>query len=217
MFAYKFFILNFRIMAKFKSTTFGSISGKHGTAVAVITRDGKNYMRLHRDPSNPRTEKQVRQRTKFAFTVQALRPFMPLLRETARGSHGMKTLRSHAFRNAVQGDYPDYEFNYEQLLFTYGTLDKLLNVTAVLEGENATLSWDFIQTMGSRGDDQVNVIFFNEVTGQTIHKTDWAMRSEETAPYSLPATWSGAQIYCWVYLKQGNSRSDNQLVEWEEP
>ena len=49
-------------MAKFSSTTFGPISGRHGTAVAATTKDGKSYIRVYRAPSNPKTEKQVAHR-----------------------------------------------------------------------------------------------------------------------------------------------------------
>ena len=59
-------------MAKFSSTTFGPISGRHGTAVAATTKDGKSYIRVYRAPSNPKTEKQVAHRSKFAFANKAL-------------------------------------------------------------------------------------------------------------------------------------------------
>ena len=203
-------------MAKFKSTTFGSISGKHGTAVAVVTKDGKNYMRLHRDPSNPRTEKQVRQRTKFAFTVQALRPFNRLFKEVARGTSGMQQLRSGAFRHAIVGTHPDYELDYQKLMFSYGTVEGLYNLSATIDGNTVNFAWENIKTVGSRNDDEVCVIFYNEITTQTIHETDWTTRQTETAQYELPEAWSDASVCCWVYLKQGNARSNSQFVGGSE-
>ena len=62
-------------MAKFNSTTFGTISGRHGSAVAATQKNGTSYLRVFRAPSDPKTAKQVNQRAKFGFANQAVRPF----------------------------------------------------------------------------------------------------------------------------------------------
>lgn len=54
-------------MATFNSTTFGAISGRHGSAVAAYTKNGKCILKVFKTPSNPNTDKQVAQRTKFGF------------------------------------------------------------------------------------------------------------------------------------------------------
>ena len=76
-------------MAKFNSTTFGAISGRHGSAVAATTKDGKNYLRVYRAPSNPNSDKQIAHRTKFSFAIKSLGCFRNLFKETYNNSRGM--------------------------------------------------------------------------------------------------------------------------------
>jgi hypothetical protein len=59
-------------MSKYISTTFGYISGRHGTAVAAVQKDGTTVLRVFNPPSNPRKEAQTVQRTKFAMVNQEL-------------------------------------------------------------------------------------------------------------------------------------------------
>lgn len=61
-------------MASFSSSTFGSISGRHGTAVAAVNKNGNNVLRLYRKPSNPNSPKQLSQRMKFSVVTKGLAP-----------------------------------------------------------------------------------------------------------------------------------------------
>ena len=90
-------------MAKYYSSTFGKISGKHGTAVAVIRKDGSTYLRLHVPSSNPRTEKQQAHRAKFALTSKSLVPFNPIFKQTIGITNGISSARSYAFKNSIVG------------------------------------------------------------------------------------------------------------------
>ena len=65
-------------MAKFESTTFGLISGRHGTAVAAKC-NGKNVLRVYSAPSDPKTPKQLAQRAKFSQFSLTLRPLKSIL------------------------------------------------------------------------------------------------------------------------------------------
>lgn len=77
-------------MAIFTSSTFGMISGRHGEAVAMNSKlTGRNYLRLHRNPSNPRTDKQVTQRAKFAYVQRVMRSFHGVLKVTMGGIGGI--------------------------------------------------------------------------------------------------------------------------------
>ena len=59
-------------MAQFNSLTFGTISGRHGSAVATTTKNGKSFLRVYRKPKDAKTEKQVAHRNKFSFAIASL-------------------------------------------------------------------------------------------------------------------------------------------------
>ena len=90
-------------MSKFISSTFGLISGRHGTAVAMISKStGKNYLRIHFVPSDPKTAKQLAQRAKFGFVTSEMNCFHNLFKITFGGNQGVSHGLSLAFK-AVTG------------------------------------------------------------------------------------------------------------------
>jgi len=60
-------------MAKYTSTTFGKISGKHGTAVAAIM-NGQPVLKVFTPPANPNSAGQQSQRIKFGLVASGLNP-----------------------------------------------------------------------------------------------------------------------------------------------
>lgn len=194
-------------MAKFTSTTFGAISGKHGTAVAVLKSDGTNYLRVHRNPANPRTDKQTAQRNKFAFSANAIRPFHNLFKETMGGETGLSRGRKHAFRNAISGEYPNFSVDYENLKISSGSVD-LPEFIATMTNGALDITWTNDESLNSRDDDSVCVVFYNESSKLIVHNTDVTVRSEESVVVEIPSTWSGS-VKCWAYMQQGGSTSDS--------
>lgn len=194
-------------MAKFTSTTFGAISGKHGTAVAVLKSDGTNYLRVHRNPANPRTDKQTAQRNKFAFSANAIRPFHNLFKETMGGETGLSRGRKHAFRNAISGEYPNFSVDYENLKISSGSVD-LPEFIATMTNSALDITWTNDESLNSRDDDSVCVVFYNESSKLIVHNTDVTVRSEESVVVEIPSTWSGS-VKCWAYMQQGGSTSDS--------
>ena len=66
-------------MAIIKQGILGGFSGKIGNVVGGSWK-GINYMRVLTKPSNPNSEKQVNQRTKFTTALSFLQPITPFLR-----------------------------------------------------------------------------------------------------------------------------------------
>ena len=54
-------------MARFTSSSFGKISGKHGTAVAAVRKDGLCILKEYRVASNPNTSGQKEPAGKVRF------------------------------------------------------------------------------------------------------------------------------------------------------
>ena len=199
-------------MAKFYSSTFGAISGKHGTAVAVTRKDGLTYLRLHVPASNPRTEKQQAHRAKFALTSKALVPFNPIFKDTIGITNGISVARSHAFKNAIVGDYPNLSVDYEKIMFSFGPLEKLHNASVTRKDNVATLNWDFKEMYNCHAGDSVSIVVFNKDTKQVLHIKDIALRLDKSTKIEIHKAWADSELYFWAYVRGGDKISDSVFV-----
>ena len=199
-------------MAKYYSSTFGKISGKHGNAVAVIRQDGSTYLRIYKKPSNPRTDKQQAHRAKFALSSRALVPFNPIFKTTIGVTNGISTARSYAFRNAIEGEYPSLSMNYEKLMFSFGPIERLHNTSFGINEGVVSLCWDFQKMYNCNANDSVSLVVFNKGDNQAVHIEDVALRSDKTVDIDIRDSWAGADLYLWAYVTSGDKISDSVFV-----
>lgn len=192
-------------MATFNSTTFGSISGRHGSAVAVITKNGKSILKVFKAPANPNTEKQKKQRTKFGFVNSELSCMRELFKNTFGSSLGINQAVSMALKEAVTGEYPNYAIDYDKLKMTNGSVyGSGLVSAAKTVGTTIMVDWNYTPLSGNNPDDGVNLIFFNEDSKEAMLKQNHAERMAESAEIELPAIWAGAKVHCWIYFSTPN-------------
>ena len=202
-------------MATYNSTTFGAISGRHGSAVAAISKDGKCILKVYKAPSNPNTERQVVQRTKFGFVNKEMNVFRNLFKLTFGGSQGVSKGVSLAF-GAVSGEYPDFSMDYSKLIISQGNVDTsgFLKATKTT-GTNIKIEWD--ATIGFQGDDNdgVNLVFVNDETKVGQIKQNIVLRSEGSTEIALPEVWVGQKVHCWIFFStpDGYNTSNSQYID----
>lgn len=203
-------------MSEFISSTFGKISGKHGSAVAMKSKaTGKTYLRLHAVPTDPKTEKQMAQRAKFGFVNQEMNCMRNLFKITFGGNQGVSTGVSLAFK-ALEGEYPDFSINYSKLILSLGNVNTsgLLNVTK-LAGTTLKFEWD--TTIGFQGDDNdlVSIVLLNAETKIGKIYQNNIKRIEGSTEILLPEVWLGQQVHCWIFFStpNGNSNSNSQYID----
>ena len=188
-------------MARFVSTTFGTISGRHGSAVATTTKNGQSILRVFNAPSNPKTEAQMTQRTKFALVNKELSYMNDLFKISFHSNSGKNKAVSLALRNAVTGTYPNFSIDYSNLTIASGKLqitDQLsINTTT---GTSVKVDWDSTIGTESTSDDVVNLVFLNTLSKVVLLKQATAVRSEGTVDVELPSAWAGASIHSWIYF-----------------
>jgi len=205
-------------MAKFNSTTFGAISGRHGSAVAATTKDGQSYLRVYRAPSDPKTDKQVAQRSKFAFANSSLGCFRNLFKETFNSNRGINIGVSYALRDAISGEAPNFTLDYSKILFSVGNVNQALSASAVVTADTTvSITWDMVEATLSKSDDKMSFIFFDEATQLSIHLKDRSIRSTGSESIQLPAVWKNSKVYCWMYIStsdnlQNTNHSTSQFV-----
>jgi hypothetical protein len=205
-------------MASFSSSTFGSISGRHGTAVAAVNKNGNNVLRLYRKPSNPNSPKQLSQRMKFSVVTKGLAPLREVIKMGCKDSGAFPKVLGKVIHEAVTGEYPDFTIDFSKVHIALGTLQSAEGATAhVTEGtpNNVDFSWNtmigFHSQLGSEND-RVNIVCFNENTLLVLPFFNVATRAEGAATVTLPEIWQGNNIHCWIYFSSPDERYNSNSV-----
>ncbi len=196
-------------MAKFKSSTFGKISGKHGDVVAVTMKDGTTYFRAHIIPPNPNTVKQQSQRSKFGFAVKELNCMRKLFTVTFGGQYGINRAVSLAMKTCVSGEFPDFRIDYSRLQLAVGNL--ALPATQSLQKQADKvfkLTWSYNKELLLENHyDEISIVVFNHNLKQIIHLQNNALRATRAVEFSLPDTWLNSDIHAWLYFSSANNSS----------
>ena len=194
-------------MAKFKSSTFGKISGKHGDVVAVTMKDGTSYFRAHIIPPNPNTLKQQSQRAKFGFAVRELNCMRPLFTVTFGGQYGTNRAVSLAMKTCVSGEYPDFRIDYNLLQLAVGNLaiPATHNLQQQADKEHK-LTWSYnAEFLAENPDDELSIVLFNNNLKQISHLQNNALRSSRAVEFALPDYWLCSDTHAWFYFSSENN------------
>jgi hypothetical protein len=118
-------------MGKINQGILGGFAGKVGNVVGGNWK-GINYMRVKpASVSNPKTDGQVGQRSKFAIVLQFLQPMKEHIKIGFRNYAVKKTefnsAMSYNLNNAVIGEFPDFAIDYSSALVAKGSLPMALN------------------------------------------------------------------------------------------
>lgn len=198
-------------MAKFKSSTFGKISGKHGDVVAVTMKDGTTYFRTYIIPPNPNTVKQQSQRGKFGFVVKELNCMRKLFTVTFGGQYGINRAVSLAMKTCVSGEFPDFRIDFSRLQIAVGNLPvpEFLSLEK-LSTNTMKLNWSYYELKFENPDDTISVVLFNEVKKQIIHLQNIAFRRDKDVLISVPELILNTEVYMWMYI---SSEKNNLFSE----
>ncbi len=202
-------------MATFKSSTFGKISGKHGTAVAATRKDGLNILKVYRVASNPNTAGQKNQRGKFGFVVKELNCMRKLFTVTFGGQYGINRAVSLAMKTCVSGEFSDFKIDYSQVQISKGNvpvpgsygINNLIKNTFKLE-------WSDSELLNEKPDDNLCIVLLNVTNKQMVYNQNIALRSSKVVEFTLPEYWSKSEIHTWLYFSSSNNKyfSDSKYL-----
>jgi hypothetical protein len=206
-------------MAEFNSSTFGTISGRHGSAVATtVKKSGKSILKIFRQPTDAKTAKQVEHRSKFAFLVAFLTNMRELMDETLKAKGGYNYGFAMVMKNAIVGETPNFSIDYSKLVFSQGSTTRGTGLMAVkTTGTTVKVSWNASNfsdqtTGGAKPTESVNLIFYNDTTKECILIQDIAKRLAGTAELECPDYWVSNMVQSWIYFTRAdgklNSNSD---------
>jgi len=191
-------------MGTIKKGILGGFSGKVGTVVGASWK-GIAYMRsLPQKVRNPRTEPQMMQRTKFAVTLNFLKPLNGLLRTGwklyAHRQSPINAAMSFTIANAITGTYPNYAIDPSKVYISRGGLTPALNASAAPSaGGSIIFDWD--DNSGSstaKQTDKALLAVVNPVKSEAVFDIGGVTRSETTSSVNLPADWVGATVEAYM-------------------
>ena len=190
-------------MGTIKQGILGGFSGKVGTVVGSNWK-GISYMRGRaQSVKNPRTEGQMEQRSKFALTLDFLKPITAYVRTGYKTYASKQTAfnaaMSYIVKNAISGAFPNYALDYSFALVSRGNLTQPLNANATLTSGKVTISWTDNSGQGdAQPTDVAMPLAFNTDKGEAVFSTNSATRADQSAELNFPADWVGDTVE--IYL-----------------
>ena len=184
-------------MGKINLGILGSFSGKVGNVVGGNWK-GISYMRAKATSvSNPRTDGQVNQRTKFALVLAVLKPITGFLRvgykKYAIKQTAFNAAMSYILNNAVTGSSSaDYSIDLSKVLVSRGNLTGAANAQATSANGVVTLTWDDNSGSGTATQtDKALIVVLNPTRAESVFDAGGNQRVAGTEDISVPADWAG--------------------------
>jgi len=168
-------------------------------------------MKVFNAPFNPKSVKQVKQRTKFAYVLITLVCFHDVFKKTFLGMDAVNHGISLALKNSVTGTSPDYSIDYPNLAFSEGRMYMATTVSAAkTTGTSVKVDWSETLLAQAFADDGVSLIFFHEEYQQAILNENCATRSACTFTEELPAEWANGSIHTWIYFSKADGSCNSK-------
>ncbi len=202
-------------MARYTSTTFGKISGKHGEAVSAVRKDGLCIIKVYRAASNPNTIGQKHQRGKFGFVMKEINCFRSVFTRNFGGQYGINKVVAIAMKTSVSGEFPNYTLEYSKLKISDGNL--YATSTLSVERISDTLirvSWGDELFSDATHSDKVSIVLHHSEAKVVNWSFECAQRKEGSIDIEVPSAWVAAKLHTWIYFStaEGKRLSESKFA-----
>ncbi len=203
-------------MGKISQGVLGGFSGKVGNVVGG-TWKGIDYMRIKpANVTNPRTEGQVDQRSKFSTVLRFLQPMTDLLRVGfklyANKMTQFNAAMSYNLNNAITGAYPNFMVDYASALVTRGNLTGAANGAASSpSAASVEVTWTDNSGSGSaQATDKALIVLLNTTRQEAVFTTAGPARSAGTETISVPSEYTGEDVEVFLgFISEDGSKVAN--------
>ena len=205
-------------MGKISQGVLGGFSGKVGNVVRG-TWKGIDYMRIKpANVSNPRTEGQVDQRSKFSTVLRFLQPMTDFLRVGfklyANKMTQFNAAMSYNLNNAITGAYPNFTIDYANALVTRGNLTVAAGSAASSPSAgDVEVTWTNNSGSGSASaTDKALIVLINTTRQEAVFTTAGADRSAGTDIISVPSEYTGEDVEAFLgFISDDGSNVSNSV------
>ena len=193
-------------MGTLEQGLFGGFSGKVGNVVGVC-RQGVYYVRsLPAKVNDPKTEKQVKQRGKFAVVMDFLKAITPFVRvgfqfQAEGAKSAFNAAMSYNIRHGVKSGKEGVELDWPNVLISRGSLGGAREVHVEIAQGELRVGWDSRSKGNARGDDVAMILAYNSVKQQPVYDLNASKRATGIAAVRLPRGWEGDTIETFLAFK----------------
>ena len=198
-------------MGTIKQGILGGFNGKVGTVIGSSWK-GITYMKgIPTHTRNPRTEKQIAQRTKMEFARNFLQPAAEFInlgfRDVAKHQSPLNYAASQMMRNAILGDYPDYTPDYSKLVWSHGLLTQPVVETVYANYDALDFLWVDNSGQGNaKADDISMVIVCNEEKQEIKYFMNGYTRSTKSNHCELPESWVDDHVHIYITMRSADGK-----------
>jgi hypothetical protein len=167
---------------------------------------------------NPRTEGQLSQRSKFALTLNFLKPVTGFLRTGwklyAHRQSPFNAAMSYTLANAITGTYPDYAIDPSKVLVSCGSLAPAAGASATpVGGGTITFAWEDNSGIGAaKQTDRALIAVINPTKSEAVYDTAGAERMTTTQDIIVPADWVGEDVEAYMgFISEDSKEVANSM------
>jgi hypothetical protein len=200
LFIYIINVIKFNIMAIQKSMI--KFSGKIGDELVGFKSYKKHGLRKYNgNPRVPNTLPQRQVKSSFAVAVASVKPIVPVVRlGFAHATNGTMSAYNacvkYTVKNAVIGDYPNYEVDYEKVRISVGNLAGGGEAKMTYANATCVFTWDEGSIEGAS--DMVLLAVVNTTQNEAAIDLT-AMREDKTKSISVPSNWkTGDEVVSYI-------------------
>lgn len=199
-------------MGKINQGILGGVSGQVGNVIGG-TWKGIDYLRIKPSSvTNPRTEGQVDQRSKFSTVLRFLQPMTDGFKLYANKMTQFNAAMSYNLNNAITGAYPNFAIDYANSLVTRG------NLTGAVDGAVSSpsaaivdVTWTDNSGSGSAlATDKAMILLYNATRGESVFTTAGPVRTAGTETISVPSEYTGEDVEVFLgFISEDGSKVAN--------
>jgi len=191
-------------MGKIAQGVLGGFSGKVGNIVGG-TWKGIDYMRIKpANVSNPKTQGQLDQRSKFSTVLRFLQPLTDFLKVGfklyAIKMTQFNSAMSYNLNNAITGTYPNFTIDYTKALVSRGSLVGAAGAAAASSSAGVVeFSWTDNSGSGNAlATDKALLVVYNATKGYAVYDTAGASRATQAQNITVPSNFSGDSVEAFI-------------------
>lgn len=198
-------------MGTIKQGVLGGFSGKVGTVIGASWK-GTAYMRgIATHTKNPRTPKQIEQRTKMEFARNFFNQAQEFLnvgfKDVAKHQSPLNYAVSQMIRNAILGDYPDYAPDYTKLVWSHGLLTPPVVETVYANYNGIDFLWQDNSGSGNAKVDDISMVVVCDAEKKELkYFMNGYTRSETTTHCEFPIEWVGNHIHVYITMRSADGK-----------
>lgn len=204
-------------MGTIKKGILGGFSGKVGNVVGASWKSIAYIRSLPSSVRNPKTEKQLTQRSKFALVAKFVKNILPVIRVGFKQSAGpvnsaFSAAVSYNMHHAVKGMYPGFEIDYARVVVARGALYIANRMTAAPEAGSLDFEWDTSAVNNASAEDRAVLIAYNPGKEEAVYDMDAGTRGAGSGSLDMPSSWEGEKVEAFaVFISEDGTLVSNTM------